>query len=135
MIQELTTQPNNGTIAGLTIQEVSHQTGLSVHTLRYYERIGLFGHVERAANGHRRYAQEDINAVRFFIRLRATGMPIRQMLLYAELVRQGRQGIDTNEERLNLLEAHREAVEAQIKELEQNLQHINNKIAIYKQGA
>lgn len=132
MIQEELTQPN---IVGLTIQEVSRLTGVSVHTLRYYERVGLFGQVDRASNGHRRYTQDDINGIKFLVRLRATGMPIRGMLRYAELVRNGRQGIDTTEERLKLLEAHKAEVEAQIKELEQNLHDINKKITLYKQGA
>ena len=74
---------------GLTIQEVAGRTGVSVHTLRYYERIGLLQPIERATNGHRRYTEQDVGGVEFFSRLRATGMPIRQMLEYARLVRAG----------------------------------------------
>lgn len=115
---------------GLTIQEVAEQTGLSVHTLRYYERIGLLNPVNRATNGHRRYSEDDISRIRFFTRLRATGMPIRQMQEYAALVRQGD---NSTVARLTLLQAHRKAVEAQICELQQDLTLIDKKIELYKE--
>ncbi|GAX40776.1 MerR family transcriptional regulator [Tolypothrix sp. NIES-4075] len=61
----------------LTIQQVATLTGLSVHTLRYYERNGLLELVNRAANGHRRYLTDDITRIEFLTRLRTTKMPIR----------------------------------------------------------
>ena len=71
----------------LTIQQVATLTGLSVHTLRYYERNGLLEPVNRATNGHRRYRTEDITRIEFLTRLRTTGMPIRQMQQFARLYR------------------------------------------------
>lgn len=62
-----------------TIQDVVARTGLSVHALRYYERIGLLPPVDRVASGHRRYTVDDLNWIAFLLRLRATGMSIRQM--------------------------------------------------------
>ncbi|MEM8535189.1 MAG: MerR family transcriptional regulator, partial [Chloroflexota bacterium] len=69
----------------LTIQQVAAATGLSSYTLRYYERIGLLDPVGRATSGHRRYTTHDIEWIAFLNRLRAIGMPIRQMQEYAEL--------------------------------------------------
>jgi DNA-binding transcriptional MerR regulator len=63
-------------MTGLTIQQTAEETRVSVHTLRYYERIGLISHVKRAPNGHRRYSEKDVNEIVFLTRLRATGMPI-----------------------------------------------------------
>lgn len=73
----------------LTIQEVAERTALSPHTLRYYERVGLLEAPDRAASGHRRYGEGDLEWLTLLKRLRATGMPIREMRRYAELVRQG----------------------------------------------
>ena len=114
----------------LTIAAAAAHTGLSVHTLRYYERAGLMlDPVERAASTHRRYSEHDLRWVVLLTRLRATGMPIRRMREYAALVRAG----DGNEaERLALLEAHRAAVLAQLEETRRSLEAVETKIALYQ---
>lgn len=109
----------------LTIQQVAVATGLSVHTLRYYERCRLIAPIQWANDGHRRYRSEDIRWIEFLPRLRTTGMPIRQMQFYAELVRQ--QPDLVNERRL-MLEALREAVLQNLQQLQQNLAAIEWKI-------
>jgi DNA-binding transcriptional MerR regulator len=116
----------------LTIQQVSERTGLSVYTLRYYERNGLLEPVTRAANGHRRYSALDITRIEFLSKLRMTGMPIRQMQEYAALLRQKPDAI---EERRLILEAHEQAVQQQIQQLTQNLELIQWKIQNYKKLA
>jgi DNA-binding transcriptional MerR regulator len=73
----------------LTIQQVADATGLSVYTLRYYERIGLIHLIDRAENRHRRYSIYDLDWIEFLTKLRTTGMSIQQMLSYAELQRHG----------------------------------------------
>src|SRR5829696_5527769 len=111
------------TADALSISDAAQLTGLSAHTLRYYERAGLMlDPVERAPSTHRRYTEAEIRWVTLLTKLRATGMPIRRIRDYAELMRAG----EGNEaERLALLEAHREAV------LEQ-LDAIDYKIEIYR---
>ena len=112
----------------LTIAEVAERTGLTRHTLRYYERDGLMLGVDRAGSGHRRYSERDLGCTELITKLRATGMPIRQVRRYAELVRAG----DGNEgERLALLRAHRERVRAQIETMTAYLDAINLKISYY----
>ena len=73
----------------LSIAEASEATGLSAHTLRYYERAGLLEPVDRNEGGHRRYRESDVEWVRFLTKLRATGMPIRDVRRYAELMKAG----------------------------------------------
>ena len=114
--------------AELTIQEAAAETGLSIHTLRYYERIGLIHPVDRATNGHRRYTPGDLGWIDLLKRLRATGMPIQRMQQYAALQRQGD---SSTPERLRLLEAHRASVLDQIAALEENLAVIEYKIGYY----
>jgi DNA-binding transcriptional MerR regulator len=112
----------------MTIQEVTHKTGLSEYTLRYYERIGLIENVDRAVNGHRRYTDSDIGWIELLKCLRATGMPVAQMKQFADLTRAGEHNID---ERLALLEAHRCAVLQQIDALKRDLAKVEHKIDYY----
>jgi DNA-binding transcriptional MerR regulator len=115
----------------LTVREASEFTGLSAHTLRYYERIGLIEPVRRNSGGHRRYAQTDLEHLRFLHCLRDTGMPIQRMQEYASLASQGRVTLDA---RLELLEAHRGDVQARIQELEDKLAIIDAKIKRFSQA-
>lgn len=114
----------------LTIQQVAQTTGLSVHTLRYYERCDLIAPIHRASNGHRRYSAQDIRWIQFLTKLRMTGMPIRQIQQYATLLRQQP---DAVQERRALLEAHRHTVVEHLQELQKNLAVIDWKIQHYKE--
>ena len=122
-------EPAAGDIS-LTIAEVAERTGLTAHTLRYYERAGLLLEVGRdASSGHRRYGERDIEWITLCTRLRATGMPIRRIREYADLVRAG----EGNEaDRLGILEAHREDVLDKIAELELSLERIDYKVNLYR---
>src|ERR1041385_3422042 len=97
----------------LTIQEVSEATGLSAHTLRYYERIGLIHPIEREENARRLYTEEDLGWIDFLLKLRATGMSIKDMQTYAELQRQGN---ETLPQSVEMLKSLRELVEAHMSE-------------------
>jgi DNA-binding transcriptional MerR regulator len=114
----------------LSISEAAERSGLSAHTLRYWERAGLLSPIGRNGSGHRRYAEEDLERIKFLIKLRATGMPIRQVRRYAELLNGGDA---TNRERLALLEAHREAVQARLEETAGHLELIDWKIDLYRE--
>jgi len=118
------------TADALSISDAAELTGLSAHTLRYYERAGLMlDPVERAPSTHRRYTDAEIRWVTLLATLRATGMPIRRIREYAELVREGE---GTEAERLTLLEAHRDAVLEQLDGIRRNLEAIEYKIEIYR---
>jgi DNA-binding transcriptional MerR regulator len=114
----------------LTIADAARASGVSAHALRYYERAGLLDPIDRNGSGHRRYRDEDLERIRFLMKLRATGMPIREVRRYAELMKLGE---DTNAERLALLEAHREAVLAQLEDTAKNLDLIEWKINFYRE--
>jgi DNA-binding transcriptional MerR regulator len=115
---------------GFSIADAAGRTGLTAHTLRYYERDGLMlAPVERASSGHRRYSERDLRWIELITRLRATGMPIRDVRRYALLVRDG---AGNEAERLALLLAHREVVERQLAEVTGHLRAIDHKIAIYE---
>ena len=113
----------------MTIAEAAERSGLTSHTLRYYERDGLMLFpVGRSSTGHRRYTDRDLTWIELVARLRATGMPIRDVRRYAELVRAG---AGNEQERLELLRAHRRAVLDQLAEVQDHLGAIDRKIGIY----
>jgi DNA-binding transcriptional MerR regulator len=115
---------------GLSIAEAARRTGLSVHTLRYYERAGLVvTGVDRTTGGQRRYRHEDLIWISVCTRLRATGMPIMAIRRYAQLVSAGP---GNEKERLALMEAHRAEVIAKLAELQENLELIDHKIDVYR---
>jgi DNA-binding transcriptional MerR regulator len=114
----------------LTIGQVAERTGLSVHTLRFYEREGIFANpVERAPGGRRRYREDDVEWLTVCVILRASGMPIPVIRRYTELVRQGR---GNEEERLAIMRTHRAEVTAQIARLTECLDLINYKVGVYE---
>ena len=116
--------------ASLTIQQTAEACGLSVHTLRYYERIGLIKPIPRRSNGHRLYRAEDLNWIAFLLRLRATGMSISEMQRYARLREQGDLPASLAERKAMLVE-HTAAVEAQVKAMQETLAYLHQKIALY----
>ena len=113
-----------------TIRQVAEATGLSIHALRYYEKVGLLAPIQRASNGHRRYSAEDIAWLEFLVRLRETGMPIKKVIAFADLVRQHPNEVS---ERRVLLEEHRNQVKQHLEELTHHLQVIDLKVEHYKQ--
>jgi DNA-binding transcriptional MerR regulator len=116
--------------ATLTISDAARASGVTAHTLRYYERVGLLDPVDRAASGHRRYAEEDLARIQFLTKLRSTGMPIRKLREYAELMRLGD---GTHHARMALLEAHRDVVRGRLEEIARNLELIDRKIDYYRE--
>jgi DNA-binding transcriptional MerR regulator len=116
--------------AALTIQQTADACGLSVHTLRYYERIGLIKPVTRRTNGHRLYRAEDLSWIQFLLRLRATGMSVQKMQRYAQLREAGTQ-LPSLAERKRMLQEHSLAVEADLKALAETLAYLHQKIDVY----
>ncbi len=116
--------------SGLSIAEAARRTGVSAHTLRYYERAGLVvTRVDRTAGGRRRYRQLDLDWITVCTRLRAAGMPIRTIRRYAELVAAGR---GNERERLALLRTHRAEVAARLSQIQESLALIDHKIDVYQ---
>ena len=112
-----------------TIQEISEKTGLPTSTLRYYEEMGLLEPVGRAANGHRRYDEADLGRVEFIKKLRLTGMSLDSMRDFLNLYRGG---ASTASQRREILEAHRQTVQARLDELVEMLGFIDYKIGMYR---
>jgi DNA-binding transcriptional MerR regulator len=114
---------------GYTIRSMAARCGMTAHTLRYYERVGLIQPVGRAHNGHRRYSEADACWIGFLHCMRATNMPIREMQRYAEL---REQGDSTTLERRKILEDHQAGIAGQITALQHAHALLTHKIANYR---
>ncbi|MBF6137886.1 MerR family transcriptional regulator [Nocardia otitidiscaviarum] len=112
-----------------SIGEVSERSGLTRDTLRWYERIGLMDYVGRDHTGQRRFSDRDLDWLTLIGKLRRTGMPVADMVRYAELVRQGD---ETFPQRLEMFRRTREDVLARIAELQQTVAVLDCKIALYE---
>ncbi|AWN49302.1 MerR family transcriptional regulator [Methylobacterium terrae] len=112
----------------MKIGELAKRSGLSAHTIRYYEKIGLLPYASRDRSSRRDYDASILSWIAFLRRLKTTGMPIRDMLRYARL-REGGGGTDA--ERRALLETHRDRVRAQVADLQACLLTLDAKIAGY----
>ncbi|HRX60552.1 MAG TPA: MerR family transcriptional regulator [Candidatus Competibacter sp.] len=114
----------------ISIGELSRLSGVSPHTLRFYEAEGILKPAGRAANGHRRYRREDILWLEFVLRLKLTGMPLAEIKQYAVLRAQGE---ETLQLRLAMLKLHRERLVTKIEELSTCARALDDKIHTYRQ--
>lgn len=123
----MTTAPT----VSLSIAEAAEASGLSAYTLRYYEQIGLIAPIDRRS-GARRYGDADMRWLEFLVRLRATGMSMRDMQRYAQLLRKGNTA-SSMAERQTLLEEHAARLEAGMRAQRETLQYIRKKISLYEE--
>lgn len=117
------------TVSAVPIAAAAEAVGVSAHTLRYYERIGLLDAVPRRDGGQRAYTPTDLGRAVFVTRMRATGMPIVDLQRYVALVREGD---GTEAERRAILEGHRARVRANLADLETCLDLLDRKIDTYR---
>ena len=113
----------------LGIRQVSEETGLSIDTLRWYEREGLIPLVERSADGRRRYPPAAVRFIRLVQALRRTGMPVADV---REFVQLGGGTLDVHPVRLGLLERQTAAIEQRLAELTEDLAVVRAKMADYR---
>lgn len=111
----------------MRIQEFATLTGLGVHTLRYYEKLGLLVPA-RNASGHRDYHRSDLDWAAFIKRLKATDMPLEEIQRYAMLRAQGEM---TAGARRELLAQHARRLEARLAEQTEHLVRLKDKMAYY----
>ena len=111
-----------------SIQEVSNKTGLTAHTLRYYEKEGLISGVERSQGGFRQYTDEDLERLGLICCLKNTGMSIQEIARFVQLTHEGDH---TLEERVELLRAHRERVLERMAEMQKHLDKVTWKLNFF----
>lgn len=113
-----------------SIGDFSKVTGLSIDTLRYYEKEKLI-FPKRNQNNRRQYTEKDKVWIAFILRLKETAMPIREIKKYACL---RYEGDATLEKRLIMLRSHRLFMLEKKKKLENNIEHLDEKIKTYEKA-
>ena len=113
-----------------SIQDVSKKTGLTAHTLRYYEKEGLISGVERSQGGFRQYTDEDLERLGLICCLKNTGMSIQEIARFVQLAREGDH---TLQERVELLRAHREQVLKRMAEMQKHLDKVTWKLNFFSE--
>ena len=112
-----------------SISQAAKQSGLSVYTLRYYEKEGLLPFVGRSESGKRAFCDHDLEMLSIINCLKSTGMQIKEIRTYIDWYQEG----DTTlEKRLRLFEDQKKAVEQQVEQLKGHLKKINQKIKYYE---
>ncbi|MBC2582272.1 MerR family transcriptional regulator [Clostridium sp. DJ247] len=112
----------------MNISQVSAKLQVSSHTLRYYEKVGLIKNIERDESGNRVYSEQDLKWIEFLLKLKRIKMPIEKIKVYAELRYKGN---DTVTERCEMLEEQKNKLLNQVRELNESIKFLDNKIEIY----
>ena len=113
-----------------TIQDVSKKTGLSAHTLRYYEKEGLITGVERSQGGFRQYTDGHLEALGLICCLKNTGMSLQEIARFIQLTREGDH---TLKERVALLKTHRDSVIQRMAEMQKYLDKVTWKLNFFSE--
>lgn len=114
-----------------SISDVSEIMGISIYTLRYYEKIGLTSFVNRNENGVREFSKADIVTLNTVYRLKQTGMSLKDIKHYLELVETG---VSTVSERKEMFQTQKDKVEKKIADLQRSLETINGKVHYYEEA-
>lgn len=115
----------------MTITEVSKKYDISADTLRYYERIGLLPPVPRTKSGIRDYDEDSCRWIELMKCMRSAGVQIEALIEYVALFQQGD---GTLEARKNLLIEQRKQLIERIRQMQQSLGRLNDKIEGYENG-
>nr|MBQ8245144.1 MerR family transcriptional regulator [Oscillospiraceae bacterium] len=113
-----------------SIHEVSSRTGLSAHTLRYYEKEGILTNIHRTAGGIRYYTDADMETLLLVRCLKETGMPLSEIAVFIRLTCQGDLSLQI---RCDILRRHRENILEQIRQTQQHLERITRKLAYFSE--
>ncbi|KYH28697.1 MULTISPECIES: MerR family transcriptional regulator [Clostridium] len=112
-----------------TIKQVAEKMGVTVSTLRYYDKEGLLPFVDRKPDGTRVFKDEDFHSLEIIKCMKRSGMPIKQIKRYMDLCQEGDK---TLQERLNIFLERKKVVLRQMEELNKVMETINHKIWYYE---
>ena len=115
----------------MKIAEVSEQFGMSVDTLRYYERVGLIPPVNRNESGIRDYNELDLRRVDFIKCMRSAGLPVEVLIEYVALVQRGDSTIEARKE---ILKEQRALLATRMEEMKKTLDILDHKLEVYEKA-
>ena len=116
---------------GYSIGQVAQKTGLSTHTLRYYEKEGLLPFVKKSGSGLRIFSDSDLGWLAMIVCLKEPGMPLKGIKQYIDWFIEGD---STLQNRLDMFRAQKTHIEEQIAQLQKHMEKINYKIKLYEEA-
>ncbi|MGN0929700.1 MAG: MerR family transcriptional regulator [Alphaproteobacteria bacterium] len=114
-----------------TIGQVAKKTGLTTHTLRFYDKEGLLPNVKKNLSGIRYFSDTDLNWLVVLECLKSTGLPLKDIKYYIDLCKLGNKSL---KERLEIFKMQKKRVEEQMSLLKSNMKKINFKIKYYEEA-
>lgn len=114
---------------GYTIKRVSELTGLSVPTLRYYDKEGLLPDLQRKESGYRIFSERDLEAIELIECFKQSGLTIKEIKHFMWLVKQGDA---TLEERLAIFRAHVTWLQEKLAAAQAALDHSQSTLEFYE---
>lgn len=115
-----------------TIKKVSEMTGLSIPTIRYYDKEGLLPDLQRKESGYRIFSDRDLEAIDLIECFKESGLTIREIRHFMSLVRQGDVTLD---ERLAIYQMHIARLEEKLAAVQNALEHSRRTLAFYEIAA
>ncbi|MDF2568160.1 MAG: MerR family transcriptional regulator [Bacillota bacterium] len=112
-----------------TIKQAAKKMGITVPTLRYYDREGLLPFIDKKPSGIRIFKEDDMERLDIITCMKNSGMPIKEIRKYMQLCEAGD---STLEERLQFFYERKEAAGLQIEVLNKVMETINHKIWYYE---
>lgn len=112
-----------------TIRQVAEKMGVTVPTLRYYDKEGLLPFVDKKPNGTRVFKDEDFQGLNIITCMKNSGMPIKDIKKFMDLCNEGDSKL---QERLEIFLERKEVVQKQMEELNKVMETINYKIWYYE---
>ncbi len=112
------------------ISEISERSGLSIHTLRYYEKEGLLTNISRNESGRRVYSEVDLVWLAWIQRLKSTGMSLEDIKRFSDLRSKGDSSIP---DRKNMLIEHSKKLKSDIQRLQNELDIVEYKVEAYQE--
>ncbi len=116
---------------GYSIGDVVKKTGLSAHTLRYYEKEGLLPFVAKNSSGLRVYSDEDLAWLTMIECLKSSGLQIKEI---AQYIKWFQMGDKTLKERAEMFRKRKTIIEEQMAHLQIVLDKITYKTALYDEA-
>lgn len=112
-----------------TIKEAAEKMNLPASTIRYYDKQGLLPFVQRSESGYRMFSENDIGLLNMIECLKQTGMPIKEIKQFCQWVQQGDASL---QQRFDMFQERRKAVQEQMMQLEKTMEVIEYKCWYYE---
>lgn len=122
----------------MNIRDVAERTGLSAHTIRFYEKSGVLPKVHRSESGVREFTEADVTFLEFVSALRRTGMSLQDIGEFTqdgcilERLESNDKPVESVKRRISILQSHQQKLVTQRHEIEMLIDAVQQKLEFYE---